>query len=57
MVGVTAGMDGLVGETSFGVVVDGEGCCCCWGEGENDCCHWRRSWESMRRVGSGAWIA
>jgi hypothetical protein len=45
-VGVTAGMDGVVGETSFVVGVEGEvvcDCCCCWKEGENDCCHWRRS--------------
>ena len=25
--------------------------------GPRDCCHCRRRWESMRRVGRGAWIA
>ena len=25
--------------------------------GARDCCHCRRSWESMRRVGRGAWMA
>jgi len=43
MEGVIGGIDGLVGEMSF-VVVVGEGCCdCCWEEGEKDCCHCLRS--------------
>ena len=29
---------------------------CCAG-GARDCCHWRSSCESMRRVGRGAWMA
>ena len=50
------GIPGLVGETSLVVGPVVEICSCCW-EGEKDCCHCRRSWDSIRRVGSGAWIA
>jgi hypothetical protein len=44
MEGVIGGIDGLVGETSF-VVVVGEDCCncCCEEVGEKDCCHCLRS--------------